>query len=118
MELYIWQEHKFKQVSFLLDIRKKFFTVRAVKHWSRLPREMGESLYSVVFKTQVYKALCNQFSIQCHQPCFEQRIWLLSPKLFCDSIDNHFNKFCYVSVKVDLSPTIISCARSGKSCVG
>lgn len=104
--------------NFLLDKSKKFFTVRALKHWNRFPREMGESLYSEIFKTQVDKSLCNQFSIHC-QLCFEQTIWLQSHKLFCDSIHNHFNKFYYVYIKVDFFLSMIfSCARSGKSCIG
>jgi len=34
---------KLKEGRFSLDIRKKFFTLRVVKHWHRLPREVGDA---------------------------------------------------------------------------
>ncbi|KFQ39198.1 hypothetical protein N332_03149, partial [Mesitornis unicolor] len=48
---------KLHQGRFRLGIRKHFLTVRAVKHWTRLPRELMESPSSEVFKKRVDVAL-------------------------------------------------------------
>ncbi|KAJ7420850.1 hypothetical protein WISP_46392 [Willisornis vidua] len=47
---------KLTHVKFKLDIRI-FFTVRVVKHWNRLPREMVESPSLEVFKRHLDLAL-------------------------------------------------------------
>jgi len=50
---------KLKEDSFRLDIRKKFFTMRAVRHRNWLPREAVDAPSLAVFKARLDGALGN-----------------------------------------------------------
>ncbi|KFO92310.1 hypothetical protein N320_03663, partial [Buceros rhinoceros silvestris] len=50
---------KLKEGRFRLILRKKFFTVRAVRHWDRLPTEAVDAPSLEVFKARLDGALSN-----------------------------------------------------------
>ncbi|GAB0186113.1 hypothetical protein GRJ2_001076600 [Grus japonensis] len=50
---------KLKEDRSRLNIRKKFFTVRVVRHWNRLPREAVDDPSLEVFKARLDEALGN-----------------------------------------------------------
>ncbi|KFW63923.1 hypothetical protein AS28_13592, partial [Pygoscelis adeliae] len=48
---------KLKERQFRLDIRKQFFTLRVVKHWHRLPREVVDAPSLETFQVRLDEAL-------------------------------------------------------------
>ena len=50
---------KLKEVRLRLDKRKKFLTMRVVKHWNRLPREVVDAPSLETFKVRLNGALNN-----------------------------------------------------------
>ncbi|KFZ50233.1 hypothetical protein N338_03346, partial [Podiceps cristatus] len=50
---------KLKEGRFRFDIRKKFFPMRVVRHWNRLPREAVDAPSLEVLKARLDGALRN-----------------------------------------------------------
>ena len=44
---------------FRLDVRKKCFTVRVVRHWQRLPSDVVNALFLETFKERLVQVLAN-----------------------------------------------------------
>ena len=58
---------KLKEDRFELDVRKMSFTVRMVRYWHRLPRDVVDASSLVTFKARVDQALDSLVEIWC--PC-------------------------------------------------
>jgi len=48
---------KLRQGRFSLDIRRKFFMLKVVMHWYRLPKEVGEAPWLDALKARLHVAL-------------------------------------------------------------
>ena len=52
-------DFKLEEDRFRLEIRKKFFTLRVVRHWNRLPRVVVDAPSLKAFKARLDGALSN-----------------------------------------------------------
>jgi len=62
---------KLKVGRFRLDVSKKFFTVRLVRHWHRLPREVVNVPSLETFKVRLDEALSNLIELNMSLPSAE-----------------------------------------------
>lgn len=50
---------KLKDSPFRFDIKIKFFTIRVIKHWQKLPREMVDTPFLETLEVRLDRALNN-----------------------------------------------------------
>jgi len=74
---------KLKECRFRLDLKKKFFTKRVVKHWKRLPREVVDAPSLETFKARLDGALSNLVPAHC------RRGWTRCPLRVPSNPDNY-----------------------------
>jgi len=55
---------KLKEGRYTIDIRKQFFTMRVVKHWHRLPREVVDAPFLEIFKVRLDRTLISQIELE------------------------------------------------------
>ena len=55
---------KLKETRFRLGIRKKVFTLRVMKHWNRLPKEVVDAPSLETFKARLDRALSNLIELK------------------------------------------------------
>jgi len=55
---------KLREDRFRVDIRKRFFTMRVVKPWHRLPREVVDAPSLETFKARLDEALSNLIQLK------------------------------------------------------
>lgn len=83
-----WWSHTYWGSLLLLHLRKHFFTMRVVKHWGRLPRDVVKSPSVDIFKTWLGMVLGNLLQLT----LLEQGVWptwsqevCFQPRHFCNS---------------------------------
>ncbi|KAK4828647.1 LOW QUALITY PROTEIN: hypothetical protein QYF61_000295 [Mycteria americana] len=71
---------KLKEGKFRLDIRKKLFTIRVVRHWTTLPRDVVDAPSLEVFKMRYYEAVKKKLHLPCPKETLQEfnRIYLFN----------------------------------------
>jgi len=108
---------KLKEGRFRLDIRKKLFTMRVVKHWNGLPREVVDAPSLETFKARLDGALSNLVWLKMSLLTAAGLGYMTSagpfqPKPFYDSIFTHRCTSCCSLLRIleniNTQPTVSS----------